>query len=168
MISLTNIIFNNIIGLHIGDDLKAFVNDQINSGIFHSCYDIAVKNDNLNRHEIVELLESVIKFNSVNNKFIGLAADEYRNYIHSTIQARHLWVDNNNIIISNGIKMKRLSLDELNWETLRISWDGLEDIKYIGRDRVITGNWYQPPECWSKFIISYDSGNIIEGQVMQW
>ncbi|GDY13302.1 hypothetical protein LBMAG53_21800 [Planctomycetota bacterium] len=164
MITINEIFFKKEIGVHVNDDLKEFVNMEIDKGRYIDGYDIAVKNGQLTSSEIDEIYSILDKQNLIDKSFISGAANTYKKYIYSTVLASYLWVDASNIIITNGLNLIRYSESEIKWETPRISWDGIECLRLF--NDTIVGKWFEPPEYWSDFVVDYENGVLLKGQII--
>ena len=161
MKTISEIIFRFKTRQFINDDVKVYINNEIENGIYHDGYDIAVKSSLLTESEAVLLLETAAKNNKVNDEMIEDLSSVYLDMLVASIDGSYVWVDDDNVVFSNGLIVARYSFNGIMWKTRRISWDGISGLAY--RDDKIHGKWFEPQDLWFEFEIDYDNGSVING-----
>jgi len=150
--------------------LKNFVNEVLDNGVWHDDFDIAVKTGELDYYECNKLFAVVKK--AYPNDIINI--DNLNKLIELYLPQAAItdigWLiaGDGSLIITDSLCVARFLNDRLIWVTKRISWDGI-NLNRIEAG-IIEGEWYSPinsQQEWSPLKLSLETGDLLEGEEIQ-
>jgi len=147
--------------------LKQLVNNVLDNGEWQDGFEVAVKRGDLDSYECAELLDTVRKA----YPDITLNVEKLKSLIEQYLPQAQVtpisWLvsEEGSLIITDSLRVSRISDDSLIWVTKRISWDGIILNKITNNE--IEGTWYCPVDSqaeWKPLKLSFSDGTILEGQ----
>jgi len=149
--------------------LKALVNEALDRGEWHEDFDIAVKKGELDHYECSKLWEAVRQVYPETIKRMAANVAWVRTHWGPALDVgyRIKWLvaDDESLVVTQGLRVARLTEGAPVWVTKRISWDGIH-LGEIARG-VILGEWYCPTteaDDWCPLRIAFADGTLLEGE----
>jgi hypothetical protein len=152
---------------HFGLDgkrlLKEKVNAALDDGEWHENFDIAVTGTDLGDQEAQELLKAVVRA----YPDYALDLDElwkcFSQHLPQAAFSSIEWLIGPDcaLVITDSLRVAKITTDDLVWVTPRISWDGV--ILDRVEEGVVFGSWDALGE-WRPLRLRYSDGKLLEGE----
>lgn len=149
--------------------IKSLVNAELEEGRFAPGYELAVTKEELPSNAASELLEVLLA------EYPDYRIDEPNliSLVHDSLPQSQIaevaWIVtiNGSIVITDSLRVGRISGGVMLWVTPRISFDGIDLIKV--EDGTVYGNayWIGSFKPDAPFEIDFESGTVKEGQIVE-
>jgi hypothetical protein len=158
------LIVRHLLNEYVADDLKTYINSQIDSGEFTDGYEIAVCPDVLMGEQVNTLIDLFCERSPLGMQRLNEIANVIQPHTYYGLETSFQFVDIDNALYSDGIRIYRIENGIEKWKSNRISWDGVRELRYD--NGIISGLWYQFDSSlgsWHPFSIDYHTGKVING-----
>ena len=166
---IVDVQLDSFFGAGLPRKIQRLVDEELNRGRWVEGYDIAVSVEPLGVLEAERLLEVVLKQNEqlrINrNDLLQTVEDE----LPQSMGAKVLWIvdEDGSFALTDSLRVARFAAERIVWCSPRISFDGIEFCS-LEDGRLKGKAWWlgshESPD--SPFCFDFDSGELLEGQVV--
>ena len=162
------LVLRHRLGEPVCEEIKALVNALLESGVWETDFDIAVKRQSLTPEECCCLVGALLQRNGLSQGWLTAAEQRIRQYLNVENVLVIKALAERCVYVADYFRLLKLDGAGLCWVTPRISYDEI-CLERVESDRVY-GQWYSPSVDggeWREFVLDDRNGEVLVGEVIE-
>ena len=149
-------------------ELKEEINKLIDANEWSEGFELGVKEGDLDRFEVNELIEVLGKSKRIDLLGAQKVAKLIEHAVYWGCEYDFICTEENTWLLGDGLQVLRIDNGITRWTTTRISYDGIRNLML--NNGIVTGQSFEPTVdegIWHNFRIDYHTGEVLRGISIQ-